>query len=222
MAPATTKSLIEGCGEAWKQATLHPFLDAVADGSIKPEQFNTWLVQDYHFVRAFVRFTATTMASAPDAHMATLLGGMAVLQGELAWFREKAAQRGLDLDGAELQPACRAYRDLMAELQYGPGGAAATGGSGGAPYAVKAAAFWAIEACYNTAWGGLLGRTGPEYSEYVSRWGSPEFGQYVEVLAAQADAALAQEGPEVAASAAEVVKRIADLEVRFWGMAYGG
>ena len=36
--------------DAWHAATHHQFLDAVRDGSLAPNIFATWLVQDYLFV----------------------------------------------------------------------------------------------------------------------------------------------------------------------------
>ncbi len=39
-----------------------------------------------------------------------------------------------------------------------------------APYAIQAAAFWAIEKCYNEAWGRVLNKgTAAEYKQYAHR-----------------------------------------------------
>lgn len=41
-----TKELLQGLEAGWKEATVgHKFILACVDGSIKPEQFNTWLAQ---------------------------------------------------------------------------------------------------------------------------------------------------------------------------------
>jgi hypothetical protein len=57
-----------------------------------------------------------------------------------------------------MQPACQAYRAVLAQLHS-------------APYAVQAAAFWAIEACYNQAWAEVLQNgTAELYKEFAHRW----------------------------------------------------
>jgi thiaminase len=41
-----TQELLKGLESGWKEATVgHKFIKACVDGSIKPEQFNTWLTQ---------------------------------------------------------------------------------------------------------------------------------------------------------------------------------
>lgn len=61
--------------------------------------------------------------------------------------------------------------------------------------------------------------TPPPSHSVPTRWGSEEFGRYVQQLAGQADAALA-EAPQHTQDAAALVARVAALEVGFWGMAY--
>ena len=39
----------------WSAAIHNPFLQALRDGSITKEQFDTWLIQDYSFVQEFTR-----------------------------------------------------------------------------------------------------------------------------------------------------------------------
>lgn len=42
----STKDLLAGLESGWQEATVgHKFIQACVDGSIKPGQFNTWLVQ---------------------------------------------------------------------------------------------------------------------------------------------------------------------------------
>ena len=64
----------------------------------------TWcgVVQDYLFVREFVRFAALLLSKAPPEHFDVLLGGLAALKDELAWFQV----RGLTLLRAYRQCAC--------------------------------------------------------------------------------------------------------------------
>jgi thiaminase len=41
--------------QAWQAATRHQFLDAARDGTLSPQVFGIWLVQDFLFVAAFLR-----------------------------------------------------------------------------------------------------------------------------------------------------------------------
>src|SRR5262249_51031125 len=76
---------------AWVQATRHPFLRAVGDGSLPAAAFDLWLAQDYHFVTDLLRFQARLLARAPRPAQAVLATGAAGLVDELAWFERQAA-----------------------------------------------------------------------------------------------------------------------------------
>jgi thiaminase/transcriptional activator TenA len=203
----TCQSLLERHTAAWTAATVHPFLQQCQAGTIRPEQFNTWLVQDYLFVVDFTRFLARTLAAAPVDHFESLLSGLQALQSELAWFREKATERHLDL-ATPRQLTCQIYCEFMGSLVN-------------APYPVQATALWAIEYAYNQGWQGPGPMPAP-YTEFADRWGNPGFTDYVKVLAQQADTSLAQAGSVEQAQAEASFLRVAGLEQAFWQMAYGG
>lgn len=190
---------------AWKRAVVHPFLDACADGTIAPESFNRWLVQDRLFVVECTRFVARLLQTCPYQHTDTLLGGLGSIKDELQWFEAKGAERNLSLDVTQL-PACAEYCAFMRGLYD-------------APYAVQATAFWAIERAYNEAWQ-RPGPMKPPYDEFADRWGNSGFTSYVDLLATQAGEALAAANSEIVAQAHEVFLAVAELESHFWKMAY--
>jgi thiaminase/transcriptional activator TenA len=201
----TCEGLLSTYTAAWQAATVHPFLTQCQQGTIRPAQFNTWLVQDYLFVTQFTRFVGRTLAAAPDGDLDILLSGLNALQDELNWFREKAAERSLDL-ATPRQNTCQIYCEFMGSLVN-------------ASYAVQATALWAIEYAYNQGWQ-LPGPMPAPYGEFADRWGNPGFTDYVKLLANQANAALAIAplGEQQAAEAAFL--RVAALEKDFWQMAY--
>lgn len=201
----TCQQLLDKYPQKWKTAISHPFIDSCAAGTIKPEQFNTWLVQDYLFVIEFTRFLAQGLASAPVEHFEVLLGGLQAIKDELQWFQTKASERQLSLDVPK-QTTCQAYGDYMAHLAT-------------APYPVQALALWAIEIAYNQAWQ-LPGKMAAPYLEFAQRWGNAQFSEYVQLLGKQADAALETASPEVQQQAEDAFLKIADLERDFWQMAY--
>lgn len=203
--PLTCENLLTAYPEAWYAATIHPFLTQCQAGTIRPAQFNTWLVQDYLFVTEFTRLVGRTLAAAPVADMEVLLSGLQALQDELNWFRGKAAERSLDLTTPR-QPTCQIYCEFMGNLVN-------------APYPVQATALWAIEYAYNQGWQ-LPGAMPAPYDEFANRWGNSGFTDYVKLLAQQADAALAIAPQPVQAAATTAFLRVAALEKDFWQMAY--
>jgi formylaminopyrimidine deformylase / aminopyrimidine aminohydrolase len=201
----TCNQLLQTHPTVWERATVHPFLSGCQAGTIKPEQFNTWLVQDYLFVQEFTRMLCRVLAAAPDDHLDSLLGGLGALKDELLWFQAKAAERQLNL-GTPRQATCQQYCEFMASLVT-------------TPYAVQATALWAIEYAYNQGWQ-LPGPMPQPYTEFADRWGNPGFTEYVHILAQQADAALSAATPAVQQQAEAAFLRVAALEADFWQMAF--
>jgi thiaminase len=201
----TCQQLLQNHPQAWHEATVHPFLKQCKLGTIKPEQFNTWLVQDYLFVVEFTRMAARVLAIAPPEHFDVLLAGLSALKDELNWFREKAAQRQLNLD-TEKQPTCTKYCNYMQELST-------------LPYPIQATAFWAIELAYNQGWQ-LPGVMSDPYHEFADRWGNPGFTEYVNCLEQQANEALQTASESVQHQAEAAFLNIAKLEQDFWQMAF--
>ena len=205
--PLTCQQLLAKYPIQWQAATVHPFLAQCQQGTIQPHQFNTWLVQDYHFVIEFTRLAASLLQSAPVGHLDLLLGGITALKDELLWFQAKATERQLNL-AQPLQSTCQTYCQFMVDLAQ-------------QPYPVKATGFWAIELAYNQGWQGHSPM--PEsYTEFADRWGNAAFTTYVEQLAQQADAVLQDADDTVQAEAEKVFLTVATLEKDFWQMAYQG
>lgn len=129
------QDLLEHHASAWREATRHPFLDAVRDGTPSRQAFATWLAQDYLFVRDVLIFQARLLARAPRADQAVLARGLVAIEAELSWFEEQAERRGLDLQ-APRHPTSAAYRDfLLRFLEH-------------EPYPAAITALWALERVY--------------------------------------------------------------------------
>lgn len=201
----TCQQLLQKHNQVWHQATIHPFLEQCKLATIKPEQFNTWLVQDYLFVLEFTRLIGRVVAAAPAAHFDILLSGATAIKDELAWFREKARERSLNLN-VQKQPTCQRYCHFMQTLWD-------------TPYAVQATVFWAIELAYNQGWQ-LPGQMSEPYNEFAQRWGNPGFTEYVSLLEKQADQALEDETQSIQEQAESSFLQVAQLESEFWQMAF--
>ncbi|GMH43660.1 hypothetical protein BSKO_11582 [Bryopsis sp. KO-2023] len=202
-AATSCSELLERHREIWNDATEHPFLAGCKDGSVKANQFDTWLVQDYLFVLQFTKFVEGLASLAPKDHAEAISGGVAALHDELSWFQAKASERRLSLDASPLETTLQ-YQKFLADLSA-------------QPYPVQAVGFWAIELVYNQAWGFQASK---EYEEFAERWGNADFGKYVKLLEAQADSALKKASQEEKIEADRVFVDIAKLEVKFWNMAF--
>lgn len=200
----TCSQLLEKHTQAWHQATVHPFLTMCQLGTVKPQQFNTWLVQDYLFVIEFTRFFARILANAPTHHFNILLSGLKALSDELIWFKAKAEERHLNLL-TEPQATCNQYRKYL-EL------------ASSMPYGVQVTTLWAIELVYNQGW--QLPGTMPEpYTEFAHRWGNQDFTEYVKCLEQLADEVLSKSDETVQLQAESAFLEITSLEKDFWSMA---
>lgn len=189
----------------WHDATHHAFLEGVRSGALPGAAFETWLVQDYQFVATALRAQALVLAQAPRSDQMVLAGGLVALTGELDWFEGHLRSRGLSLT-APLQPVNRAYGDflvVMAREVY--------------PAALIVAA--TAERAYLEAWSGAR-PAAPAYQEFVARWTSDAFREYVDGLTRATDRALAAASPDEASKAEEAFVWTARYEAAFWQMAF--
>lgn len=192
---------------AWREATRHPFLDGVREGTLSAGTFESWLAQDYLFVADLLAFQARLLARAPRPAQAVLAGGLVALEAELGWFEDKAAQRGLGLEiPRRLPPA--AYRELLTRLDS-------------EPYTAGITALWALERAYLEAWKSASPGH-PDYREFVEHWTTAEFADYVAGLEEAASWALRTGGEDERGRAEAAFLEVARIERDFWDMAWSG
>src|SRR5918996_309842 len=90
----------------------HPFLRGVADGTLAPEVFRTYLIQDAHYLRDYARALAVVAAKAPTAAATEVLARHAArtVGVEYSALLDDVAFDPA-VDAAEVGPATRAYID---------------------------------------------------------------------------------------------------------------
>lgn len=187
---------------AWARATRHPFLAAVAAGTLPEPAFRTWLVQDYLFLSDLLRFQARLLARTPRVAQAVLAAGVTALVDELSWFEKVAVEHHLDLSAARL-PATVAYDRLLVGLDDAP-----------VPEAL--AMLWALERVYLDAWSFAAPGSAP-YQNFVTHWTTPQFATYVADLAVAADAVLAGTDPS---GLDRQFTAVVEAEAAFWDTAW--
>lgn len=192
--------LLQSAGPLWHDATHSPFLTAAADGTLPTPAFQRWLAQDYLFAKSLTAFQAIVLAKIPRSCHKPVIAGLAALDSELDWFESHAARLQLDLD-LPPHPACRRYIDFLMRTAYTQ------------PYPVLLAVLYGVEASYLAAWSALPPQ-GP-YREFIARWSSSAFQQYVDALRA-----LAEQHTHPAAP--EYFNRVLVHERDFWRMSWEG
>ncbi|MCC6861139.1 MAG: hypothetical protein IT158_21400 [Bryobacterales bacterium] len=192
--------LITNAPELWRQATRPPFLAALSAGTLPPEAFTRWLAQDYLFAKELLSYQSILTSKAPrDCHH-TLIQGLVALDSELAWFESHAVRLQISLDTPP-HPIGRRYADFLLRCAYTE------------PAPVLLAILFGVEVSYLAAWSALP-PSGP-YHEFIGRWSSAAFGEYVAALSD-----LARRYPHP--SAQECFNAVLVHEREFWKMSAEG
>lgn len=178
----------------------HPFVRGIADGSLPPGRFRSWLEQDWLFLHDYVRVFSRLAWQAPAAHLGDLVDlAHATWHEELSLHRSLAVPFGADLDGAVKGPACEAYTAFLldAAADYGRG----------------------LAALLPCMWGyAEMGRrlaeevaAGSLYQPWVQTYADPAFGALARRCADMLDEA-APDRPVAEAAFTEAMRH----EVAFW------
>lgn len=205
--PKTADQLLQKYAAEWQSATHHPFLEQVKDGTLPMEAFSTWLGQDYHFAGTLLDSQCFVLQEAPRVDHNLLIGGLFALDSELSWFEANAAVYNIDLTLPVL-PTCRKYNDFLLALQH-------------KSYPVQITCIWALELAYFDSWSTALPGA-PKYKEFIDRWTSDAFKDYVDGLEIAVNRALAKASKAERAEAEIYFLWVVRYEKDFWDMALSG
>lgn len=203
--------LLDVTDSIWQKTLDHPFLTAVADGSIADDVFKTWIAQDYLFVQAAIPFMGILIAKSPVHMRPALANAVYALNQELELFQKQAIQHGVDLD-VEMSPTCHAYVQFLMATAYDR------------PLETGFAVLYGTEKAYLDAWSRVkTQQQAPgSWQAFINNWTSDAFQGYVTWLATTLD--------ELASSNSEAHRRemehyfvlTARYEYLFWDMALSG
>ena len=209
-------------GELWDDSAgiydailAHPFLTGLTDGSLPPDAFAFYVVQDALYVRKYAQALETVGAGAPDAagqemfarHAAGAIAVEQALHGSLL------AGLGIDptiVDASEPAPTNLAYTSHLL----------ATASTGSYAEGVSA-----VLPCYWIYWEvgkELLRRGSPDtrYQRWIATYGGEDFGAVVAEVLAVTDAL----GPGLPAAersrARQLFRTSSRYEWMFWEMGY--
>ena len=116
--PPFAASCVEHAGDAWGAAFDHPFVHALAQGSLDADRFRFYQMQDARYLEAFSDAAALLSTRCPDPDDKLWFIDAArlalVVEGELhAGYGERLGYDADDIRQIELTPNNRAYQNHM-------------------------------------------------------------------------------------------------------------
>jgi thiaminase (transcriptional activator TenA) len=178
--PPFARECMRAAGDAWGASFAHPFVRALADGTLEPERFRFYQMQDARYLEAFADACAliSTRCTEPadklwflDAARLAL-----VVEGELhAGYGERLGYGPADIAALELTPNNRAYQDHMVSHRAAGDAGGGGGGDRALPMALRGAG----------AAPGARARLDPDehpYAEWLRTYANPEFDEYMQNL----------------------------------------
>jgi thiaminase (transcriptional activator TenA) len=215
---AFTDELFEAARPIWDAQLEHPFVRGIADGSLDPEVFKRWVLQDYLYLKDFVRIFAWAVAKADRLESMNWYAGVLnlTLNTEMELHRQYAARFGLtaaDLEREPIWPTTRAYTDFLVRT-------AADGDMADL-----------VAALLPCAWGyvyiaqGMAKGQPPEdarYADWIAQYASPEFAEAAEWLRTEMNRLAEGTSLEQRKRLEELFVLSSRYEWQFWEMCWRG
>ena len=158
----------------WRQNHAHPFVQGIGDGTLDPDKFRFYMVQDYLYLMDYAKVFAIGAVKASDlqtmGRFASLLDG--TLNTEMELHRNYAKRFGIseeELESAQPSPIVLAYTHYM--LHVCQNGTVAEVVAALLPCAWS---YWEIGKELNAIPGAA---DHPLYGEWIRMYASEEFGE---------------------------------------------
>jgi thiaminase/transcriptional activator TenA len=211
------------CDTAWanaasiREATHRlPLLSALSDGTLSPDVFSHYIVQDALYLKEYARCLAYVAAKAPvaDEMMRFLKSAQTAIEVEQALHAGLLSELGVtaeDLATAKPSPAGLAYTSfILATCQTGSYGVALA----------------AILPCFWIYWD--VGESikqkpatpGNRYQRWIDTYGDPEFAKGAQAVIAITNAAADRASPAERDLMLSVFQRASQYEWMFWQSAW--
>jgi thiaminase/transcriptional activator TenA len=202
----------------WTAQLQHPFVTGLGNGTLEPERFKRWVLQDYRYLIEFARVFAWAAAKADCLDSMSWYARVLdlTLNTEMRLHREYAERFGLtpaDLEAEPMWPTTRAYTDFLVRT------------------AADGDMLDLLAALLPCAWGYLyLARElaeGPaphdqRYADWISQYASDEFAQALEWLRNEMDRLAFGISKDKSAHLLDVFLISIRYEGQFWEMCWAG
>ena len=107
-----TDTLRSQAWPVWERIFRHPFLEEAKAGTLPPEKFRYYVIQDYKYLSAFARVVAIVLAKSPDSSALELIGRRLVTPVERPLHRKLMPMLGIteeDVRRTPISPTNLAY-----------------------------------------------------------------------------------------------------------------
>ncbi|MGG7578080.1 thiaminase II [Rhizobium sp. Nf11,1] len=193
-----------------------PLLERLSDGTLPPEVFRHYILQDAIYLKHYARCLAIVAAKAPDnAQVLRFLGSaqkaITVEQGLHAGFLSQFGISSSDVTAAEPSPSCFAYTNFLLATAYHRS------------YAVALSAILPCFWIYMHVGEGIKGRPAIEgnvYQAWINTYGDPQFAAGAREVIALTDIAARAASETERAEMMDVFVRASQYEWMFWDSAW--
>jgi thiaminase (transcriptional activator TenA) len=213
-----TDELLEAARPIWDAQLEHPFVRGIADGTLDPETFRNWVVQDYLYLKDFARVFAWAVAKAERLDSMGWYAAVLnlTLNTEMGLHRDYATRFGVglvELESAPMWPTTRAYTDFLVRTS-------ADGDMAELVAALLPCAWGYAYIAERMARGEQP--SDPRYADWIAMYASPEFVDAAEWLRAEMDRLAADAGPDKRERLREIFVLSSRYEWQFWEMCWTG
>jgi thiaminase/transcriptional activator TenA len=210
-----TAELWQGVTATYGAILKHPFLAGLTDGSLPPDAFAFYVVQDALYLRRYAQALAAVASRAPDAAGVEMFARHAADAIAVERTLHDSLLAGLGIDpaaagAAEPAPTTLAYTSYLLAT------------TGGGSYAEGVGAVLPCYWIYREVGQELLRRGSPDprYQKWIGTYGGEEFGEVVRQVLAVTD----RLGPGLSPAERALVHRhfrvTSRYEWMFWDMGY--
>ncbi|KIL47197.1 thiaminase II [Jeotgalibacillus soli] len=212
-----SQQLHEKLQPIWRQNHHHPFVAEMGEGTLDPEKFRFFMVQDYLYLIDYAKLFAIGAVKAKDietmGRFARLLDS--TMNEEMSLHRQYAKKFGIseeELENAKPSPTTLAYTHYMM-------GVAHNGSIADLVAAVLPCmwSYWEIGKELNQ----IPGASDHElYGEWIKMYSSDEFGQLAEWCIKLLDDLTAGKSEKELTELEEIFLNTTRFEYMFWDMSY--
>ncbi len=202
---------VEANRAVWAAMAAHPFVLALADGSLPDAALRAWVQQDRLFVLEERRVLAALRAHGLPAGLDRLLAHLGDgLVAEADAFAATAAARGFPVE-VEPWPVCLGYTSYLLCRAYDGVLEGLTG-------------LYAAGRAYLDTWTAVAARSpaGSAHQEWIQNWTGEAFRGFVADLGRELDELAGAPPPAMAGRLASVFTDAARFELAFWEMCWSG
>jgi thiaminase len=204
-----TGNLVESNRDLWAAMAGHPFVLALAQGTLPDSTLQAWVQQDRVFVVEERRVVAALRAHGLPSRLDDLLADLdhsLVLEAET--FTQTAAEHGFAPE-VEPWPVCLGYTSYLLCAAYD-----------GALEGLTA--LYAAERAYLDTWTAVATRSPADstYHAWIQNWSGEAFRAFVGALGRGLDELAGAPSPTLAQRLRMIFTRTARFELAFWEMCW--